>query len=128
MVNASDPEANGIVKSLARPDGNITGTSNLTGQLGAKNLEVLLDIAPNLRRIAALHDPTVPATATILRNIHAAAAKAGVSMIPVAARTSEELKDAFPTMVRQGADAVIIVAGGLFRQEIKTIAALCIKH
>jgi ABC-type uncharacterized transport system substrate-binding protein len=128
MVNVTDPEATGIVASLARPGGNVTGTSNLTGQLGAKNLELLISLVPKLQRVAVLQDPAVPATATILKSIHAAADKVGVTVVPVSAGTVEEVEKAFPAMGRHNARAMIIVAGGVFRMHVRRIAELAIKH
>jgi putative ABC transport system substrate-binding protein len=73
FVNASDPLGSGFVRSLARPGGNITGITNITGDLGPKHLEILLSMAPNLSCVAVLLNPTNSSHAAILESVQAAA-------------------------------------------------------
>jgi ABC-type uncharacterized transport system substrate-binding protein len=128
LVNTADPEVLGLVTSLARPGGNITGTSNLTGQLGAKNLEMLVSLLPKVQRVAVLLDPANPVTPTILKDTEAAAKKATITVVPMPAGTAAEIEEAFSTMSRQNIRAVVLAAAGLLRTHVRQIAELAIKY
>jgi putative tryptophan/tyrosine transport system substrate-binding protein len=69
MGPVGDPIGSGFVKSLARPGGNITGTSNLTGDIGAKYVEILLSMVPKLSRVAVLMYPANSSHDTILKSV-----------------------------------------------------------
>ena len=73
MVVIADPVGSGLVASLARPGGNITGLSFLAADLGAKQLQVLTEVVPEISRVAGLRLPTNPGHAFILRGLEAAA-------------------------------------------------------
>ena len=75
----SDPVEAGLVESLARPGGNVTGITNLTRELGGKRLELLKEAVPKLARVAVLYDPAIPAAAREVKEVlPVAAACAGV--------------------------------------------------
>ena len=90
MVVSVDPVGAGLVKSLAQPGGNITGLSNLAGDLSAKHLELLRTTVPRLSRVALLVNPANAAHAAILKNVQAAAQKSGIEVLAVEARTLQE--------------------------------------
>ena len=128
MATSGDPIGSGFVKSLARPGGNITGLSNLTSDIGTKQLELLLSIVPKLSRVAVLLNPVNPSLASFLRYVEAAAQRVGVTVLPVDARTAQEIEKAFPTMTQGNARAVIVATDGLFIQQYRHIAELAAKN
>ncbi len=128
MGSAGDPVGGGLVKSLARPGGNITEFSNLNVDIGPKRLEMLLSMVPKLSRVAILLSPTNPGHATNLKTVQAAAQTSGVKILPVEARTPQEIENAFSTMTREHAGAVIVAADALFTQQVRQIAELAAKH
>jgi len=127
MATSGDPLGSGFVKSLARPGGNITGLSNLTSDIGTKQLELLLSMVPKLSRVAVLVNPVNPALATFLKNVQSAAQGLSVKVLPVEARSAREIENAFPTMTHGNASAVIVATDGLFVQQYRKIAELAAK-
>lgn len=97
----------GLVASLARPGGNITGTHDLSPELSSKRLELLKETVPKLSRVAVLWNPTSSARA--LREIEAAARTFGMQLQVLEVRTPDEFQGAYAAMIRQRADALVIV-------------------
>ncbi len=128
IVVSTDPVGVGLVKSLAQPGGNITGLSNLAGDLSSKHLEMLLTLVPKLSRVAVLVNPGNAAHARILMNVQAAAQKGGIKVLPVEAQTPQEIERAFSTMAREHAGAVIVVLDPLFIQQVLQIAEQATRH
>jgi len=128
MTGVGDPVGFGFVKSLARPGGNITGLSNLNVDLGPKRLEMLLAMVPKLSRVAVLVNPANPNHTTVLKTIQAAAQKSRARILPVEARTPQEIEDAFSIMTRNRAGAVIVSADALFSQQRRRITELAAKN
>jgi ABC-type uncharacterized transport system substrate-binding protein len=124
MATSGDPIGSGFVASLARPGGNITGVSNLLGDVSPKLLELLLGMMPKLSRVAVLVNPVNPALATSGKNLHSAAQSVGVSVLRVEARTAQEVDNAFPTMIQGKAEALIVPSDSLFIQQSRRIAEL----
>jgi len=106
MVLASFPDKLGLVESLSRPGGNVTGLSTLAPQLIAKRVELLKEIVPKASRLAVLVDPSNPIEALGLRELVAAAEAAGVKVQSFAARTPEELPTTLAAAASSGADAL----------------------
>src|SRR5262245_52986964 len=98
-----DPVGSGIVASLARPGGNVTGVSNLTAELSAKQLELLKEIVPGLRQIAVLLNPRNPVSALQLRWTELAAQALGVQLHVVKVHAPSEFEAAFLSMTREHA-------------------------
>ncbi len=128
IVTNIDPVAAGLVRSLARPGGNITGTSNLSGDISPKHLEILLTIAPRLSRVAVLTNPANPAHAAMIKNVQAAAQKANVKVLPVEARTPQEIENAFSRMAKENIGAIIVGIDSLFIEQRRQIAELAVKN
>ena len=132
MVVSYDPVASGLVASLARPGGNITGLSNFSVALGPKHVEMLLGMVPKLTRLAVLVNPTNSGYATLLKSIEAAArssnVKTSITILPIEARTSQEIEIAFATMAREKAGAVFVMLDTVFIQQRRQIAELAAKH
>ena len=126
--NAGDPVGSGFVKSLARPGGNITGLSNVAVDISSKLLEMLLSMAPKVSHVAVLVNPTNSSHVTVLKNVQTAAQRAGVKVLPVNARTQQEIENGFYLMIRENATAAIIPGDSLFNIRRPQIAALAAKN
>ena len=128
FVVSSDPVAAGIVKSLAQPGGNLTGLSNLAGDLSSKHLEMLRAMVPGLSSVAVLLNPANAAHPAMLRNAQAAAQKAGLRALPIDAQSPQEIERGFAAMSRERAGAVIVALDPLFIQQVPQIAAQALTH
>ena len=129
ITSAGDPIGVGLVKSLARPGGNITGVSTISGELWAKRLELLLVMVPKLSRVSVLiRDLASPAGVGNLANMQPVAKRRGVTILPVQAQTPQEIEAAFATIRQQKADALIVLLNPLFQQQRSQIAELVLKH
>ena len=124
--NVSDPVAAGLVKSLGRPEGNMTGLSSVSGETGLKVLEMILSLSPKPSRVAMLVNPAQSVHHAIARNLQAAA-PAGVRILPVEAGNPQEIEPAFAEMVRVGSQGLIVPLEGLFIQQRRQIVALASK-
>jgi putative ABC transport system substrate-binding protein len=105
MTEAGDPVATGLVASLARPGGNVTGLSLISPDLVSKRLALLKEAAPKIVRVAVLAHPPFAATVLNLHEAQAAAPALGLTVLPMEVRTPEEFDDQFATILRLGADA-----------------------
>jgi putative ABC transport system substrate-binding protein len=128
MVSVSDPVGIGLVKSLARPGGNITGLSDLLGDISSKHLELLLGMVPKLTRVAVMVNPVNGSNATILKNIQVAAQRTAVKILPVEIERSQNIEKAFSLMINDKVGAVIVASDGLFFQQASQIAKLAAKN
>ena len=126
--SVGDPVASGFVKSLAHPGGNITGLSNINADIGPKRLEMLLSIVPKLSRVAVLVNLSNPSHATFLKNVQSAARRVSVTVLPVEARTAQEIENAFLKMTRENAGAVMVAPDAFFTQQVRQIAELAAKN
>jgi putative tryptophan/tyrosine transport system substrate-binding protein len=125
MVAVADPVGAGLVQSLARPGGNITGFSNMGAETAGKSVELLREMLPQLRRVAVLANPVDPFTRPLLEQVHLAGRTTGIEIAPVAmARGSDELEAAFATMSQERAEAVVVQ--GIFFSW--TVADLAVKY
>jgi putative ABC transport system substrate-binding protein len=108
MTWVADPIRSGFVASLARPGGNITGTSNIQPELAGKKLELLRALLPNLSRVAFLAHGGDPAHPVFLQEAQDAARQFGMQLQPVVIGSLEELESAFAAMHRERAEALIV--------------------
>ena len=120
MVRVSDPVGSGIVASLAHPGGNITGLTDLGLDLSAKYVELVHVIAPKAIRVGVLMSES-PVTTSQLNVIQSAAASIGIVVLPVVARSAEELEQAFATMTKGGVGALIVLGGSPLREQAEKI-------
>ena len=104
---SADPVAEGIVASVARPGGNMTGQGVFGPELGVKQLEILAQAVPSAQRIAILWDPAYEQHKVAMPSIEAAAQKLPVTLLLVPARTADEFDAAFAAMDRAHAEAVV---------------------
>lgn len=109
---SGDPVGNGVVPSLARPGGNITGFSYMSTDLAAKRLELVSRAFSRNARIAVLYNPDEPATVLEMRETESAAKAIGVALSPLKARRPDDLDDCFEAAVRAPADAIIVFTHG----------------
>jgi ABC-type uncharacterized transport system substrate-binding protein len=123
-----DPVATGLVASLARPGGNITGPTLMSDQLVGKGLELLREVVPNVTRVAVLWNPTNPGNTHQLREAEAAAAASGVRLLPAEARAPAEIERAFAAMAREGAGALLVLMDVLLYDRRERITALAAKN
>jgi len=112
VVIVDDPVASEFVSSLARPDGNLTGLSSMTPELGPKQLELLREAVPGASRVAVLWNPANPATALRLRAMQAGASEIGVTLLSFEVRTPPEHESAFAAMAGMHVDGLINALGG----------------
>jgi putative ABC transport system substrate-binding protein len=124
MANASDPVGSGFVKSLAHPEGNITGLSSLTADASPKYLELLRSVAPKLSRIALLMNPGNSSHLVTRKHLEVAAQRINVTILPVQAQSPAEIDQAFPEIVKEKARAIIVAPDSFFAQQRRQIAAL----
>jgi putative ABC transport system substrate-binding protein len=109
FIAAEDPVKLGLVASLARPGGNLTGINFLTGEVVAKRLELMRELVPTAARVAVLVNPTNAAdTETTARDVAAAARAIGLQIQTLNASTVREINAAFATFVRERPDAVFV--------------------
>ena len=128
MISVGDPVGNGLVKSLARPGGNITGLSSMSADLGPKLLEMLRTMVPKVSRVTVLVNPTNPVNTLVLKNVQNAAQKVGVKIQAADASTLEEIANGFAMMARQNAGALIMLREPLFQQQKNQIVELAAKQ
>jgi putative tryptophan/tyrosine transport system substrate-binding protein len=114
---AADPVGSGLVASLARPGGNLTGLSNLAADLSGKQLQLLKEAVPDVSEVAVLYNPVNPATRSMLNEAHAAARALAIQLQVLEVRRPNELRNAFSAMVRRRAGAVLSLADPLFSSE-----------
>ena len=122
-----DPVAVGLIASLARPGGNITGLASISGELVGKQLELLKEVAPKITRVAVLQNPSNDSHPHMLRQAEGAARALGVQLHNVQARTSPEIDAAFAAMRSQRAGGVLVLRDPLFLTQRTQIAALAAK-
>ncbi len=128
MVGVGDPVGTGLVKSLARPGGNITGVSNLSMDTGIKTFEMLMSMVPKLSRVAVMANPDNMTRAAVLKNVQAAAQRLGVTILPVDARTPQDIENAVSRAVREKAGGLIAMTDPNFNQLSRQIAELAAKN
>ena len=127
MVNVDDPVESGLVASLSRPGGNVTGLSRMSPELIGKSLALLKEAVPQAVRIAILSNPANSLHPGMVRTGIAAARSLGVRLTIVEARAAEGLEDAFATMVRERVSALLVLVDGMFYFNRTRISDLAIR-
>jgi putative ABC transport system substrate-binding protein len=124
MVGVGDPVGSGLVASLARPGGNITGLSLLAPKLVGKQLELLKAVFPTVSRVAILWNPANPANALMVREADVAAQAVGVQLHRVEARGPDAFDRAFAAMTSAHAGALLVLGDAIFFEHRRQLAAL----
>ena len=122
----SDPVEAGLVESLARPGGNITGLTLLSKELGGKRLELLKEIIPKVARVAVLYEP-VPASASELKEVQAAARALGFTIQPWEVRAGSGFEKVFAALRKERPDGLYVPGGPLMRDNQKRIVGFALK-
>ena len=128
FVTNEDPVRAGLVASLARPGGNLTGINVISGELTAKRLELLREVVPSVARVAVLVDPAGRTTETTLRDVEPAARGMGVQINVLNASTSREIDAAFATFVDRRPDALFVAAELFFTSRRVQLATSAARH
>jgi putative tryptophan/tyrosine transport system substrate-binding protein len=128
FTTGDDPIKLGLVASLNRPGGNVTGVSNLNVELGSKQLGLLREVVPGTTAIAVLMNPNFPATERQLRDVEAAARVLGLQLIVLTASTEREIETAFATMAQKGGVALLLGSDTFFLADRDHIVALAARH
>jgi len=123
-----DPVGTGLVRSLARPGGNVTGISVLSVELMPKRLQLLKEVVPGLTRVALLYQAGDPRTDLFLKSLAEPARKFGITIIPSEFRDDSELERAFENIAQHKVGAILTVPGAFFFQHRTRVADLAIKH
>jgi putative ABC transport system substrate-binding protein len=127
FARVADPVALGLVPSLARPGGNLTGVSVETLDLAAKLLELLTSAVPDAKRVGALWDPNFPPAGLLLKEIEGAARALDVELAPTAVRSPDDFEPAVRAMVEKGARAFLVLGGGIFSEYSHELVDLTVK-
>ncbi len=124
-----DPVEAGYVESLARPGGNVTGITNLIGQLGGKRLELLKEAVPKLARVAVLYDPASPSSVLEVKEILPVAARAlKLTIQPWEVRTADDFEKVFAALNKRRPDGLYVPSSGpLMNASGKRIAGFALK-
>jgi putative tryptophan/tyrosine transport system substrate-binding protein len=124
MAIVGDAVASGLVSNLARPDGNLTGSTFFIAEVNAKRLEVLREAFPRIAHVAALSNPENPINTVIIPALQTAAPQLRLKLEVVDARGPMHFDSAFAAMARSRVEAVVITQDGEFAPSLPTIAAL----
>lgn len=120
-----DPVGSGVVASLARPGGNVTGWTHLAGlKLAGKRLELMKETIPGVSRIGVLWNPTNPGNAPFVKELEAAARILKVKLHPAGVQDPKELESAFAALARQRVEALVVVADWMVLSQQDRIIAL----
>jgi ABC-type uncharacterized transport system substrate-binding protein len=129
MGAGADPVEAGIIDSLARPGGNVTGLTSLTGELGGKRLELLKEAVPKLARVAVLHDPALPGTThEVKEDLPVAARALELTVQPREVRATDDFEKVFAALNKERPDGLYVPGGPLMRANQKRIAGFASKR
>jgi putative ABC transport system substrate-binding protein len=128
FVSGDDPIEAGLVSSLSRPGGNVTGISWIASALEAKRLGLLLELVPRGTDVGVLVNPSFPGAKTQLRDAQEAALERGVRIQVLNASTEQDLDTIFATLVQQRAGSVIVSPNPMFMNRREQIVALAARH
>jgi len=128
FMSHEEPVRHGLVASLARPGGNLTGINIFSGELSAKRLELLREIVPKAARVVVLVNPTNPTAETTMRDVETAARTMGLQIQVLNASTSREINAAFATFMRELPDAVFVSLDAYLNSRRAQLVNLASRH
>jgi putative ABC transport system substrate-binding protein len=128
FVTGSDPVEQGLVPSLSRPGGNLTGATTLAVELGQKRMELLREMVPQATLIGVLVNPTGPNLASVLRDLQAAARVVNLPIKILEASTVQDLDGVFAALAEMRASGLVIGTDTFFNSQSARLAALALKH
>jgi ABC-type uncharacterized transport system substrate-binding protein len=127
MINEADPVGTGLINSLARPGGNITGLSTLSSELSGKRLELLKEIVAKLSRVAVLGCSTSPGNADTLKELDVAAQALKVKLQYLDVLSAKDIETSFRAAGKERADALLVLSGSVLTSQRKQIIDLAVK-
>jgi putative tryptophan/tyrosine transport system substrate-binding protein len=123
-----DPVKAGLVESLARPGGNVTGITNLSSELGGKRLELLKEAVPKVARVAVLYDPASPSAVLEVKEVLPVAARAlGLTLRSYEVRAAEDFEKVFAALNKERPDGLYATSGPLVRDNVTRIIGFALK-
>ena len=128
FMGAGDPVGEGLVASLARPGGNLTGFSNLFVELHPKRLELLCELVPQAREIALLVNPNTPSAQHIIRDVQEAARIRGVQLLILKASTEGEIDAAFASFEELHGGGLVVAGDAFFANRREQLVTLASRH
>jgi putative tryptophan/tyrosine transport system substrate-binding protein len=128
FTTISDPVQMGLVASLNRPGGNVTGVTNLSAEVGPKLLELLREAVPTAKIIALLVNPTNPTAETLSKSLQTAARASGLQLHVLNASTEKELNSVFMTLRQLQAEGLVVVSDVFLTTQSEQLAALTVRH
>jgi putative ABC transport system substrate-binding protein len=128
MMRVADPVKSGLVASLARPGGNITGLSFMPDALGPKGVELLHEMLPKMTRMAALYQGNNPGAVIIIDEVQRKGAQIGLNFVRVPVKDGHDLAGAFETAAREKAEALFVMDDGAMTEQRQKILELAAKQ
>jgi len=128
FAGGGDPVQEGLVASLNRPGGNVTGVNFFTGEIGTKRLELLLQLAPKAATIAVLVNPNTTETEAERKDVQAAAQVIGRQLVILDISSDPDIEPAFATFAQRGAGALLVGSGAFFNSKRERLVALAARH
>jgi putative ABC transport system substrate-binding protein len=127
IIDPGDPVEIGLVASLARPGGNITGQTSIAPDLASKRLQLLKEAAPSISRAAVMWNADIPPAEVAMKELRAAAETLKIEVVPVEVR-SERIEDAFAILARQRADGLLVFHDPLLGGHVREIVGTANKN
>ena len=124
FTTGSDPVEAGMVASVSRPGGNVTGVTSLQNYVAGKQLGLMRDMVPQLATIGFLASPQVPMIAVSTRDIEVAAQKVGLKAVVINVNSESDIESAFAQFSQQRVDALIVSSGAFFNRYLDRLTAL----
>jgi putative ABC transport system substrate-binding protein len=128
FILVSDPVRTGLVTSLARPGGNLTGQTDITTDLVQKRLALLKEVVPRVSRVGVLKNPDNPGTEIAWTELTSAARHLGLELYGTDVRRGNDLESAFAALTKAHVDSVIVVADFVFVEHTRALARLATSH
>jgi putative ABC transport system substrate-binding protein len=128
MGYSTDPVGAGFATSMARPGANVTGLASAADDPAPRRLELLAAVVPGLSRVGLLQNPDNANYAPVLKSTLAAAAAAGLTVVPVDASDPKQIEEAFATFARERVQALKVASDALFFRQPRELAELTIKY
>ena len=123
-----DPVEAGLIESLGRPGGNVTGTTNIDPQLGGKRLELFKEAVPKLVRVAVLYDPATPTTAEMKELLAAAARTLGLTILSWEVQAADDFEKVFAEVKKEQPEGLYMAQGQLMRANRQRIVGFTLKN
>jgi putative ABC transport system substrate-binding protein len=128
FVTAGDPVGMGLVTSMARPSGNVTGLTTHAPELSGKRLELLKEVVPRITRVAVLWNPSNPGFSEMLKEMQAASQAHALQLQSLEVRSLEDFEAAFESITRGDSHAIIVVSDPFLNTHHRLILDLAVKH